>query len=313
MPELADKYAEKNVTILLSVFNGERFLPDQLASLLAQTHRSWQLYWRDDGSADRSAALLRVFGSSLEKNRIVEIAGPGGRIGVLRSYFALLAAAPSGATVAFADQDDVWLPEKLSRGLAALATVPEAVPALYCARQMLVDVNLARIGLSPAFTRPPGFPAALAQNIVTGCTAILNWSGASILAKSLPPAETLHDWWSYLVIAAAGGNIVTDSEPALLYRQHGNNLTGAQRSRLKRMVNGLRRGPRPFMSILRQHVASLGATPELLSRDAAQSLAVVAAALGAPPWRRLHALALAGLIRQTSLETALFRLWFLFG
>jgi len=313
VPELAEPHHQERVAILLSVFNGEHFLREQLESLLVQTHRSWQLYWRDDGSDDRSASLLRAFGAGPGKGRVCEITEPFGRLGAMRGYFTLLVAAPPHSTIAFSDQDDVWLPEKPERGLSALAAVPDHVPALYCARQTLVDANLTRLGLSASFVRPPGFPAALTQNIVTGCTAMLNRPAASILVRSLPPSATLHDWWSYLVVAAAGGYILLDPEPAILYRQHAGNLVGARPSRLRRALRALRRGPKPFMALLRQHVASLAATPELLSPAAQESLDQIAAALAAPPWRRLSALSLAGFFRQTPLETALFRVWFLLG
>lgn len=301
------------VTILLSTYNGERFLPAQLQSLLAQTHGSWCLYWRDDGSADTSATLLRAFARGPAAGRVVEVPGPATRQGTLGSFFTLLAAAPARGVVAFADQDDVWLPEKLARGVAALASVTEGTPALYCARQMLVDADLARCGLSFRLHRPPGFPAALTQNIATGCTAMLNHAAAALVARSHPPSTTLHDWWSYLVVAAAGGHIIVDPEPAVLYRQHGGNLVGARGAWLQRAIGAIRRGPRPFTSVLRQHVAALANAPDLLSNEAAAQLRIIAEALAAPPWRRLAALTLAGFTRQTVLETALFRLWFLLG
>jgi Glycosyl transferase family 2 len=313
VPPLPEARSATETAILLSVFNGERFLPAQLESLLAQTHRSWRLYWRDDGSADASAELLRAFAKGPAAGRVVEVRSPAGRLGVTLSFLTLLAAAPLGDIIAYADQDDVWLPEKLARGVAALTGAPADTPTLYCARQTLVDANLAQIGLSFRLDRPPGFPAALTQNIATGCTAMLNRSAAALIARSHPPPTTLHDCWSYLVVAAAGGRIIADSEPSVLYRQHGGNVVGARDTLLKRACCALWRGPRPFMRVLRQHVAALAAEPDLLSPEAAGALAVIAEALSMPAWRRLQALRLAGFCRQTPLETALFRLWFLLG
>jgi len=309
--------AQAQVAILLSVYNGARFLPAQLASLLAQTNGSWRLYWRDDGSADHTPALLRAFAAGPAAGRVIELPGRGGRLGATRSFLSLLAALPTFGplpdAVAFADQDDVWLPEKLARGLAALARQPASVPTLYCARQTLVGPTTAYIGLSSPVLRHPRFPAALTQNIATGCTAMINRAATQLIAQSRPPRTTLHDWWSYLVVAAAGGRILVDPEPAVLYRQHGGNLVGAPGTWLARAFGALRRGPRPFMQVFRAHVAALAGTPELLSSDATVALATLAKALDSPPWRRLPALGLAGLSRQTSLETLLFRLWFLLG
>src|SRR5205823_6058969 len=114
----------------------------------------------------------------------------------------------------------VWLPDKLARGYAALAEVPPAVPGLSCARQILVDERLRPLGLSPRISREAGFPAALTQNIATGCTVMLNPAAAGLVAASHPPPSTWHDWWSYLTVAAAGGRILVDDAPSVLYRQH---------------------------------------------------------------------------------------------
>jgi len=309
--------AGPRVAILLSAYNGARFLPAQLDSLLAQTHPDWCLCWRDDGSTDATPALLRAFAAGPAAGRAVELPGPPGRLGASRSFLALLSALPTlgppPEAVAFADQDDVWLPEKLARGLAALANQPPDIPALYCARQTLVGPSLGRIGLSFPIRRPPGFPAALTQNIATGCTEMLNLAAIRLIARSRPPPATLHDWWSYIVVAAAGGRILVDPEPAVLYRQHGGNLVGARRAWLTRALGALRRGPRPYMGVFRAHLAALAATPELLAPEAAAALARIEAALEAPRWRRLSAVTLAGFYRQTRLETLLFRLWFLLG
>ena len=225
----------------------------------------------------------------------------------------LLRATPRTMSVAFADQDDVWLPGKLARGVAALATVPADVPALYCARQYLVDEQLMPLKCSPRLRRPPGFPASLTQNIATGCTVMLNPAAASLVAGSEAPPGSLHDWWCYLVITAAGGRVLADDTPTVLYRQHGSNAVGAPHSMPRRAYAALRRGPRDFMGVFRAHVSALRAQPGLLSAEARETLDRIDAALRQGQLTRLRALGLAGMRRQTWLETALFRWWFLVG
>ena len=299
----------ERVAILLSTFNGAPFLPAQLESLLDQTHRNWHVLWRDDGSSDGTPALMDEFGrGSAAVHRV-----PGdGRAGVTESFLTLLRAADRGEYAAFADQDDVWLPDKLSRALRALAPFG-ARPALYCARQILVDQDLNHIGLSALDRGPTAFPAALTQNIATGCTAVLNPAAVRLVAQSRAPSRTLHDWWSYLVITANGGAVVRDDVPAVLYRQHRANTVGAPASRRRRALAALRRGPRVFMGVLRGHVSALQAQPELLTPPNRATLDVIAAGLGRGPAHRLRALATSGLVRQTRAETMLFRLWFLIG
>lgn len=299
------------VAVLLSTFNGEQFLDDQLQSLLRQTVADWVLYWRDDGSSDTTVDIMRRFMAGPGAGRCHAVLDPPGRLRPTGSFMALLRAAVKTdvAAVAFADQDDVWLPEKLSRAVAALQ--PDPRPALYCSRQLLVDEALRHIGVSARLHQPPGFPAALTQNVATGCTLVLNQAAARLVAGSRPPPATLHDWWSYLVVSAHGGRVVADATPTVLYRQHGGNAVGAPASMRRRFFEALRRGPGAFMAVLRGHVAALRAQPDLLTPDAAAALDVVQAGLQGGVPQRLAALQLGGLSRQTWQETLMFRLWFL--
>ncbi len=303
------------VAILLSTYNGEQFLGDQLESLVRQTLTDWVLYWRDDGSTDGTVAVMQGFMAGPGAGRCHAVSSPRGRLGPTSSFMALLrsavlADADLGA-VAFADQDDVWLPEKLERAVAALRSDPR--PTLYCSRQILVDKALHRIGVSAALRRPPQFPAALTQNVATGCTVVLNPAAARLVAGSHPPAATLHDWWSYLVVSASGGRLVADATPTVLYRQHGGNAVGAPASMRRRAAAALQRGPGVFMNVLRCHVAALRDHPDLLTPDAAAALDVVEAGLQGGMAQRLAALQRCALLRQTWQETLLFRWWFLVG
>jgi hypothetical protein len=163
------------------------------------------------------------------------------------------------------------------------------------------------------FRRRPGFPAALTQNIATGCTIMLNRAAATLVGGSKAPAACMHDWWCYLLVAAAGGRIEADREPVVLYRQHDGNLIGASASRWRRAVAALRRGPGAFMTVFRQNVATLQAQESLLTGAARDDLAQIAAALQGGTWQRMAALRRPGFRRQTMLETLLFRIWFLLG
>lgn len=300
--------------ILLSTYNGAAYLAPLLDSLLAQTEPDWVLFWRDDGSRDATVALMTAWGQA-NPGRLRTVAEPAGNQGVMGSFMALLRAAEAaGLPVAFfADQDDVWLPEKLALALALLAEVPEQRPALYCARQRLVDGDLREIGLSASLAGPAGFPACLTQNIATGCTVALNRAAITLLAGSRPPSAGWHDWWCYILVSAAGGAILRDEHAVILYRQHATNLVGAPTSPLRRAFAALRRGPKEFMSVFRKNVAALDENAEALTPQARQQLGRIIHGLAGGPITRWSALWIPGFQRNSPVQTALFRLWFLTG
>ena len=308
--------AGPRVAILLSTCNGTAFLPAQLRSFQDQTYRNWTLFWRDDGSTDDTVAVMERFAAA--EPRCIRIEAPAGRLGATASFLALLrAVAPRigpADLVAFSDQDDVWLPAKLARGVAALSAEPQVGgPALYCARQTVVDAGLRPIAASPRLRLPPGFRAALAQNVAVGCTILLNPPAVALVAGLTAPQRTYHDWWCYLLVTAAGGRCLHDDAEVILYRQHPGNTVGTPRSTPRRALAALRRGPTAFMNLLRGHLAALAARPEVLSATARDDVVLLDMALRGGVRERLGALRTLRLRRQTLAETAALYLWFLLG
>ncbi len=306
-------HIQTSVAILLSTRNGLPYLGEQLDSLLTQSHGDWQIYWRDDGSDDGTQALMRDFAGAAGAGRVVDMNDNAGHVGILASFLALLRRAPRDRIVAFADQDDVWLPEKLARGVAALQGVPACRPALYCARQYVVAQDLRPIRTSAHASGTLGFPGSMTQNVATGCTVMLNQNAAALLADAQEPDQTLHDWWSYVLVSAAGGQVLADDEPTVLYRQHARNAVGVPRSGRRRAWAALCRGPGAFMHTFRAHMAALEAQQELLTPEAHRALRLISAGLHDGWIRRLRALAQPGLARQSWAETQMFRLWFMLG
>ncbi|WP_159996054.1 glycosyltransferase [Roseomonas sp. 18066] len=281
--------------ILLATYDGARFLPAQLDSLAAQRDAPpWQLLWRDDGSSDATVALLQAFPGARRLQDEAGRQGPGG------SFMRLLAAAPDDAPAfSFCDQDDVWLPDKLARAWAWIAAQDPARPALYCARQQLVDAALTPIGLSPAFRRAPGLRNALVENIAVGCTVMLNAAARRLVLAAPPmPAASMHDWWCHLLVAGAGGAIMADSEPALLYRQHGGNSVGAAVSVFGRARGALQRGAARFATTLAAHLDALAAAAPLLTEENRALVARLRVLPHLPRPARLALLARSGLQRQ---------------
>ncbi len=305
---------EACVAILLSAFNGERFLGQQLHSYVAQTHQNWQLYWRDDGSSDGSAEVMNGFAAERGSGQCVHL-DDAGHHSAANSFLSLLRMALLGEAVyfAFSDQDDVWLPDKLAHAVARLAQLGEGRPGLYFCPRALVDADLRPIGPAPRLRRPPGFPAALTQNVIPGCCLMLNRAAAELIEATEMPDRTWHDWWCYLVVSANDGAILRGETPDILYRQHAGNLVGEPSAIWRRAIRAANRGREPFMSVFWRHVAALRARPELLPERSRAILTTISDASRAGIHARARALFIPGFVRQTWLETLIFRLWFLLG
>lgn len=301
--------ARPDITILLSTYNGERFLAAQLESFFAQSHENWSLCWRDDGSDDDSVAIMRAFADRIGAGRCIESPSSGPHLGAACSFLTLLAENTAAEAIAFADQDDVWLPEKLRHAAEHLMLAGER-PTLYCARQYLVDEKLQSARLSALHTNTPDFPACLTQNIANGNTLVLNAAAASLVAAMGRPEGTVHDWWSYIVVSACGGTIIFDERPQVLYRLHKNNLIGTARSMPVRALAAIHRGSDIFMTIMRRHADMLETATSYLSPQARKDLKIIRSALHGGILPRLAALRCRRFRRRTMLENILFGYWF---
>nr|WP_233189467.1 glycosyltransferase family 2 protein [Geothermobacter hydrogeniphilus] len=221
------------ISVALCTYNGQQFLPDQLRSLASQSRLPDELVVCDDRSTDGTWDLLAEF--SRQASFPVRVERNQEQLGPAENFARCLARA-RGRWVVLCDQDDVWLPEKISV-LAEKMTVLEVscgpeFPLLIHSDAKVVDVELNTIADS-LWAYQGSRPASghvlnrlLLQNCVTGCTAMVN---RALLEKALPiPGQALmHDWWLALV-AAVFGQIDWHPEPLVLYRQHGGNDTGAK-------------------------------------------------------------------------------------
>ena len=225
------------VAVLLSTYNGERFLGAQLDSLAAQTDVVCEVFVRDDGSTDATLALLSRYA-----DRWPQLARPltGANLGPAFSFLACLACAPTDFDhYAFCDQDDVWLPEKLFRSAETLARVPPDEPALYCSQVTCVDESLKPMG-EPFADSDGRFEHVLFQNIAYGVTTVMNRAARDLIVSQRPQGGVImHDWWCALVVAAFG-TVVYDPQPSVLYRQHAGNVIGARADRLQEVLRQLR-------------------------------------------------------------------------
>ncbi len=218
---------------MLAVFNGEKYLKEQIESILAQTFSDIKIIIRDDGSTDNSADIIKDFCSRYsDKVFCLE----GSPTGSAAQNFAKLLEACNDDYIMFCDQDDIWLPQKIEKTLDAMkASEGEngEIPTLVHSDLKVVDENLNVISDSffefqRLYQENITLSKLLVQNYVTGCTVMINRALAQKCGK-IPRDCIMHDWWLALT-AQLFGKIVCVNEPTMLYRQHSDNQVGAKAS-----------------------------------------------------------------------------------
>ena len=224
----------EKVIVLLSTYNGGKYLSEQLDSLVAQKGVDVGILVRDDGSTDTTLSIINEW---QEKGLLTWYSS--GNLGPGKSFMDLLKRAPSGAYYAFCDQDDVWLPEKLHLTMEKMKAVEEAnpdKPVIVHTDMYVVDEKLEMIhesfwrssGLRPDILRT--FPYLSICNSVNGCTILMNGAARNLIIEKYVEQELIiHDVISALTVAYHGGIIDYIETPTVLYRQHASNVVGAEK------------------------------------------------------------------------------------
>lgn len=220
------------ISILMTTYNGEKFLAEQLDSLFAQTIQDFVLYIRDDNSVD---STLQIAESYAEKypDRVVVSANAVNSGGAKHNFIRMMIEHADDYLM-LCDQDDVWLRDKIERSLQKMRELEGVygrdTPLLVHTDLCVVDAGL-RV-LSDSFCKAMNanynrtrLRDQLIQNTLTGCTALYN-RALSDLIYAEPPYMVMHDWWLMLV-ASAFGHIGHIAEPTIYYRQHAQNEIGA--------------------------------------------------------------------------------------
>ncbi|KPB99487.1 Group 2 family glycosyl transferase [Pseudomonas amygdali pv. lachrymans] len=233
-----------DVAILMCTYNGATYLREQLESFRAQSFQNWTLYVSDDASTDATRSILTDYRRRWGEHKVVIFNGPCQGFG--KNFISLLKRQEIQAHYyAFSDQDDVWFSDKLERSVKRLEAITEKTPGLYCSRTRLIDATGRVIGFSPLFPRLPSFRNALVQSIAGANTMLVNHAARQLLMLIPDDAKIVaHDWLTYIIVTACGGEACYDGEPSLDYRQHSGNLIGANSSfsdritRLRKMLSG---------------------------------------------------------------------------
>ena len=221
--------------VLLSTFNGETYLEEQLKSLLAQSYEKLNILVRDDGSSDKTKSILDLYRKKYP-SKIQVIEDEKGNLGSKRSFEILMTNSKS-QFIAFCDQDDVWIPKKIENAIDALNSIKHTETKLYCSDVSVVDENLKILNKSyfqkHLFLNKKNITKInkiAFRNFAIGATLVITRNLKEI---SLPVSSQalMHDWW-VLINAAHYGEIYVDENVSMFYRQHKSNVIGSPENKL---------------------------------------------------------------------------------
>ena len=217
------------IAVLMSTYNGEKFIEKQIDSILCQVGCDIDLQVRDDGSQDNTVEILKRYE---QKGKLIWTQGDN--LKPAKSFLHLLYYSEEYDYYAFADQDDLWDKDKLIRGIQCLQEYNDR-PAIYYSKVRFIDAedNIIYKNSLQEHDR-----VVIKDNYwnemiicgVPGCTMILNKKIVDILKNSKFPSKVkMHDSYVQSMCAALGGVILCDEKAHMGYRQHANNAIGGKK------------------------------------------------------------------------------------
>lgn len=227
-----------NVTVFMSTFNGEKYIEEQIDSILNQEDVNVTLFIRDDGSTDKTLDILREY----EKKKLIHLY-TGKNLGYGKSFLHLFRYVNIHTPYyAFADQDDVWEPTKLKNAILELNHFDDDKSKLYFSNLKLVDSNL-------NYIKEKSFPnlkltlgSAFVRQRIAGCTMVFNDKLFELARKCDFDDYSFHisHEWIYILCLAVGGNVFYDKNAYILYRRHDNTTTSLGRGIFGRLETEMR-------------------------------------------------------------------------
>ena len=212
------------VSVLLATYNGEEYIEKFLDSLASQVGVEVNLFVSDDGSFDRTLEIIEAYEEKFKMVKLLE----GPKLGPASNFMHLLQSA-HGKFFSFADQDDIWFPEKLLRATQGIGTVD--YPCLYTSS--VADFHGSKIS-----RKPFRFPISIMRNNSQGCTMVFNSELRNLFLNLNRKNLIMHDW-SAILLAQIHGHVIFDDTPYVYYRLHQNNFVGHQTT-FKKVYNYLK-------------------------------------------------------------------------
>lgn len=219
---------DKKLAVLMSTYNGEEYIREQIDSILKQeTDFEFELLVRDDGSTDSTKEILQEYADNKKLKWF-----SGENLKPAKSFMSLIKAAQGYDYYAFADQDDIWHSDKLQYAVSAICDCDG--PALSFANAKLVDSNGIYLGRNVYKHEPcTDYYSLVCGASVLGCTVVFNSELAKLVQDNpLPENLVMHDAYMSILCALFDGKIVYDKEAHMDYRQHGKNVVGTNWTKL---------------------------------------------------------------------------------
>lgn len=297
---------KQTVQVLMSTYNGEKYVAEQIDSILEQEDVNIRLLVRDDGSKDATMKILEQYENKHSNIKIYT----GKNLGASNSFFNLLKNADQDVSYyAFADQDDVWKKDKIKRALSRM-NGNQNVPILYCGAYELVGSKLEKIEMKQNNDRNISFGNALIECNCTGCTSVFNKRLLELVLKKIPQHAYMHDWWLYLT-ACSMGQVIFDKEAYILYRQHEKNVLGGNNGawkqvqrRIKNYKNLCDYVPRQIEEFYSIYKDNLSEEQKLLIKCMLNE--------NKSPWKRLEIFKRKEIKRNNGLDNIIYKFMFLF-
>ena len=232
------------VLVLMSTYNGEKYLDKQLESILNQNVKNVDILIRDDGSKDNTIKIINKWLVEFPKRIKLETKE---NIGVVKSFFELVKAAPIDYDYYFfSDQDDYWSEKKLEKAIEKMKKIHETKKIGYCSNLNLVDKNLKFMKIKYNKKLTPSLKNCFIENIVTGCTYGANQALFIEIKKDIEDIEEysekipMHDYHFYF-LTVLYRELVYDKNSYIAYRQHENNVVGMEENKVKFVIQRIKR------------------------------------------------------------------------
>ncbi len=219
------------IAVLMSTYNGEKYLKEQIESILTQklcAGCELTLFIRDDGSADQTIQIIEVYSRGQENVICINAANPS-HIGIKESFLLLLKTALAAEQqydyFAFADQDDVWMEDKLAAAIDRLKDSDNEKGALYYSNKFITDEKC-QIIEKENIRYYGDFLEILRGSKAYGNTMVFNYNMAGYADRHQSSVANYHDAWIYRLAKCIGSDIFFDENSYIYYRQHADNVVG---------------------------------------------------------------------------------------